>query len=193
MIVFDLETRGGRQAPSFFQFRFATENGGYAGYTLQSIGDADGDGHRDLAFHVLGDGPARPEVTVVLLDRGDRFVARTTGFLRCECTISGDLDLVTGSGGATDRVLARWRPEAGRFEGNGVLWVLGEEAALHEAVRANAPIVARVPGGTAIRRLERGPTETWPRGWIHVAVDGVEGWMSEHVVTATSPTPEEIP
>jgi hypothetical protein len=166
------------------QFRFGTENGGYAAYRLATAGDADGDGRGDLVFEVGGELPAE---LLVLLDRGDRFAARSSGVLRCDCAVDERLRIVGREAAGEPRELARWDPASRRFAGDGVLWVIGAQAALRDGFAAGARVLATVPGGTALRRLEAPEGAASPAGWLPVALDGVSGWISARVVESQSP------
>jgi hypothetical protein len=166
------------------QFRFGTENGGYTAYRLAAAGDADGDGRGDLIFEVGGELPAE---TVVLLDRGDRFAARSSGLLRCDCAVDERLRIVGREEAGEPRELARWDAASRRFAGDGVLWVIGARAVLRDGFAAGARVVATVPGGTALRRLEPPAGAPPPAAWLPVALDGVPGWISARVVESRSP------
>lgn len=166
------------------QFRFGTENGGYAGYRLDALGDADGDGRGDLLFQVGGELPAE---ALVLLDRGDRFAARSSGLLRCDCAIDDRLRIVGRGDAGEPRELARWDGARRRFAGDGAVWVIGAQAALRDGYATGARVLATVPGGTALRRRAPPPDAPPPDGWLPVALDGLPGWISARVVEAQSP------
>lgn len=186
-VAFALDAAAGRHLGTVVQFRFGTENGGYASFLLDAIGDADGDGRGDLAFVVGG---ALPAEAIVLLDRGDRFEARSSGVLRCACALDERLRLVSREGGREPRELGRWDGASGRFVGSEVVWVVGAFGRLRSAVGTTSPVVATVPGGTALRRLLAETGGEPPAGWLPVALDGTRGWISARVVAATSPAPD---
>jgi hypothetical protein len=177
-LLFDIEGPGRRRLDSIFKFRVGTENGGYERYSLQASGDLDGDGRGDLAFRVGGE---LPEELVLLLDRGEEFVARSTGPLRCRCRLSPDLG-VLGEDGAR---LASWEPVRKRFHGSGMAWTLGGRATLRVAPGAGSPALVTLPGGAAIRLL--GGETVGPPGWLRAEADGSEGWISARLVEEESP------
>jgi len=181
-VAFDLETAAKRRLGSIFRFRFGTENGGYESYSLQLAGDVDGDGRNDLAFHVGG---KRPEELVLVLDRGDSFLARTSGPLRCTCVVTPDLRIAGGGEGAP--AVAQWDPESARFRGAGVVWVVGALGVLRLAPSVHGLELARIPGGSVLRRLDPPAGTAPPAGWMRVEADGTEGWISERMVADRSP------
>jgi len=183
-VAFALETAVGRSVGTVVQFRFGTENGGYSEYRLAAAGDADGDGRGDLVFQVGGELPGE---TLVLLDRGDRFAAYSSGLLRCDCLVDERLRIVPRRAAGEPRELARWDGARRRFTGDGVVWVIGAHAALRDGVAAGSAVVATAPGGTALRRLAPAPETPPPAGWMPVALDGVAGWISARVVAPHSP------
>lgn len=188
-VAFALDTAAGRSLGTVVQFRFGTENGGYASYLLDAIGDADGDRRGDLAFVVGG---ALPAEAIVLLDRGDRFEARSSGVLRCACALDERLRLVARERGGEPRELGRWDGASGRFVGAEVVWVVGAAALLRGDIGTTSPVVATVQGGTALRRLPSPAGSAPPAGWLPVALDGTSGWISARVVASISPAPDDF-
>lgn len=183
-VAFALDSAAGRSLGTVLQYRFGTENGGYATYRIGAIGDADGDGRGDLAFHVGGELPAE---TIVLLDRGDHFVTRSSGVLRCACVLDEALRLVTRERGVEPRALAHWDEGLARFVGDEVVWVIGAEAVLRDTYTVPWRALATIPGGTALRLLASDPAAPTPGGWLPVAFDGTAGWISAQVVARQSP------
>ena len=183
-LLFDIRGPGRRQLDSIFEYRIGTERDAYETYSLQAPGDLDGDGRGDLAFLVGG---RRPTELVLLLDRGDRFEARTSGTLRCRCRLSPELTIVgTAADGAP---LASWDPVTRRFHGSSIGWTLGARAMLRAAPEAASAALATLPGGAAVRLLPSDPPRTAP-GWQRAEVDGLEGWISERVLDRDSPAGE---
>lgn len=183
-IAFSLETASGRSIATLLQYRFGTENGGYRSYVLGPVGDADGDGRGDLAFHVGG---GLPEEAVVLLDRGERFEPRSTGPLLCACRVTEDLRIVARDRGSEDRVLGEWHRPAARFVGDGIVWVTGGEALVRARASEAAKVLETITGGSGIRLLDLEPPAARVPGWAAVAIEGVAGWIEESAVASRSP------
>lgn len=69
-IAFDLKTSRGREASSFFEYDYGTEEGQYWVYALVPC-DVNKDGRTDLVFY---SGDDTSSETIILLNKGGRFV-----------------------------------------------------------------------------------------------------------------------
>jgi hypothetical protein len=73
-IAFDLTLATGRRIPSFFKYRYGTDQSSYWVYAVISAGDIDRDGRTDLVFYA---GDDSSDETVILINKGDRFIVRS--------------------------------------------------------------------------------------------------------------------
>jgi hypothetical protein len=190
-IAFDLNITNGRKMKSFFRHWYGTDIAEYWVYELVMGGDLNHDGKPDLIFY-MGDDTTHE--TVVLLNKGSAFVARSAGVISVEYSVEANLEIValapydveTGSIQKSRRI-AQWSAKREVFEGTEMVWVRSPRAVIRSAPRANGPVLLRAQTGDAFRVLIASSSTSGSKVWLHVDAGVGMGWILRSDVDYHSP------
>jgi hypothetical protein len=190
-ISFDLKITNGRTIKSFFQYKYGTDLADYWVYALVKGGDPNQDGRPDLMFYT---GDDTSHETVILLNKGNAFVARSSGVLTVEHDVQPNLEIAalnpydakTGSVQPT-RTVAQWNPKREVFEGTEMVWVRTPRVAIRMAPRSSARVLLQGVAGDAFRVVKEPNAGERRAGWLHVDTGAGAGWIRNSTVEYHSP------
>jgi hypothetical protein len=190
-ITFDLKLASGTRRASFFTYRYGDDRADYWTWALKPAGDVNRDGKMDLLFY---SGDDTTDETVVLLQDATRFTGSSTGLILCDvCVIDRDLNVVeleqydtTAGRTIPSRILARWIPHRGYFEGSGLYWVRAGSVALREAPSAAAPVVTWFNKDDAVPAAFENGRPVVKGKWVKVSTNEGHGWLDRGSLATSS-------
>jgi hypothetical protein len=190
-ITFDLRFATGGKRASFFTYRYGDDRADYWVWALKPAGDLNSDGRLDLLFY---SGDDTTDETVLLLQGATRFTASSSGLILCDmCVMDRDYNVVAlgqydvKSGlQIPNRIVARWNPHRGYFEGSGLYWIRTGRVALRETPSSTARVIEWFSKDDAVAStLENGQPVVKGR-WLKVETEMGNGWMERARLVATS-------
>jgi hypothetical protein len=190
-ITFDLHFATGASLLSFFTYRYGDDRADYWVWALKAAGDLDRDGRPDLVFYA---GDDTTDETVVLLQRRTGFRASSIGILMCDlCSTDEDLNVVLpgkydmdAGRQMPDRIIARWNPRRGYFEGDGLLWIRPNRVALREAPADTGRIIDWLHKNDAVATKQENGRPVIRGKWVKVETSLGTGWMERSRLATTS-------
>lgn len=190
-ITFDLKFATGKRLVSFFSYRYGDDRADYWVWALKEVGDRDRDGRTDLVFY---SGDDTTDETVVLLQRSNGFKASSSGVILCDlCSIDGEFNVVSlglydveADRKIPDRIVARWNPSRGYFEGDGLMWIRAGRVAMRETPARSARILEWFHKDDAVLAMFKDGRPIIKGVWIMVESTYGTGWMERAKLVSSS-------